>query len=299
MKLSLSKEFKVGTLTVLCLSILYFGFNYLKGVNTFSSTHHFYVIYNNIEGLQEGNQVMINGFSVGRVNNISLLKRINDPVLIEIEITKDINLNTNSVAELKDASLLGAKFINLIINIGEEYLSEGDTLLSRAPMGLTEKISERIIDITDSLDITKHHLNKLLKTYITFGDSIGKTISKLSNSLQSIERNINSTLENATVMMKNTQESLKIVVEEAIQIGDTIQKMHLIGLSKELEKTAMKLNQSIEAINQKKGTLGKMVYDDELYANLNQAVMHLDSLFADLQKNPKRYVHFSIFGRKD
>ncbi len=297
--MSISKEFKIGLLTVVAISTLYWGFNYLKGINTFSSINHFYIVYDSIGGLQEGNQVMIRGFSVGRVGNISLSQKRNNRLLVELEVKNHIKLHKGTAAQLVDAGFLGGKVINLVTGNGMQILQDGDTLLSELTPSLAEKMSAKVEPIINNLDSITRKVDTMIIAYTALSYEVKNMLFSVQDNLNTVKTKLNNTLNNTSAAMKSAKTNLDLLSTKLVQITDSIHAMPLASLTKELQKTSVELNKSMKALNKAEGSMGKMLYDPKLYDNLNQTIRDLDSLFVDLKASPKRYVHFSIFGKKE
>lgn len=307
--MKISKELKVGILAAVTIGMLYFGFNFLKGSDIFSTTNRYYVIYNNVDGLTSANPVMLNGLSVGRVEKITIQQAQNNRLLVTLNMRKDIIIRQGTKATLGDGGLLGGKLIRLDISPTGAPLQSGDTLISGSEAGIQALLQERTLPVITHADslvrnltlVTKGFqetgaiLNQVLRNYDQTGSVLRGTIqqnqksladltanlSQLSGSLIETEKKIGPLLTSTTTFA----DSLK-----ALRLGETINRAN--GLVSQME-------QLVASVKSGQGTASKLINDDKLYNNLNYTIISMNQLLANLRENPKRYVNVSIFGKKD
>lgn len=306
--MKISKEFKVGLLAIVSITILYLGFNFLKGIDFFSASNQYYAVYEKIDGLNVSNNVILNGLSVGRVAEIKILPRSGNKIVVEFDINSDIELYNSTVAKLTDDGILGSKVVELLISESPtgKVLEDGDTLNSELDKGLIASFQETAAPITDELETTLTRVNLLLEANT---ESISKTMvnleqtsSLIKTTVQQNQSEVNQLLENVNEAAKQlafVMQDLPPVINKMNQFADSLNDMQLAATAQKLQATVTSLNQSIEKINQGQGSLGKLMHDDSLYVNLNHAAENLDKLMIDLRERPGRYVNFSIFGRKN
>jgi phospholipid/cholesterol/gamma-HCH transport system substrate-binding protein len=301
-------EVKVGLLTLVCGLILYFGFNFLKGMDFFDPTTTYYVVYGKVEGLKVSNPVYVNGLSVGRVSSISILQSRGNQLLVSLDVQDGLKLGQGSLASLTDDGLLGGKKIDLIIKSGDQILAEGDTLQAQTISGLTDQLAAKASPVMASLDTTLVNLNRLIVEYQGMSTEVKKIMAntaqatgQASGIMADNRSQLAATMTNVqklTSSLTETEKSLKPLLGKVNTFADSLNALQLAGTVAKASQTVASLNQTLAAINKGQGSLGKLVYNDSLYANLNRTVVSLDSLFTDLKARPKRYVHFSLFGRK-
>jgi phospholipid/cholesterol/gamma-HCH transport system substrate-binding protein len=306
----ISKEFKIGLFSILTIALLYIGFNFLKGIDFFSRTNHYYAIYQNIDGLQVSNSVIINGLVVGRVSSISFLQENENQILVELDINGDIVLGDSTKAFLISEGFLGGKAIELRLpeNI-RNPLEEGDTLNSEVAMGLIESLTEQTLPVANDAGALIRKTNSMLDSLMLSEQLIRQTIRTMNSTLQSthqlIEGNravISQSLENIetlTQQLNTSAESLNNVLAKSDVFMDSLNQLELSVMIDNLTETSKNLNNVLLGMREGEGSLGKLLKDDSLYNNLTRTAEDLDKLFVDLRENPKRYVHFSVFGRKD
>ncbi len=304
-----SKEVKVGLLTIVAGILLYFGFNFLKGIDFFSSTSTYYIKYNRVDGLQVSNIISVRGHSVGRVSRISIRQEKSYDILVEVEIDEDIEIKSSAEAILKDAGVLGGKMIELENLTQGRVLSPGDTIKSKIDHGLLGLVEEKATPIIHSLEGVADSIKLLVSAYRGMSTSIKSTMKNLNqstgtlNSLLASEKNtLKKTIQNVEAITSNLallQKEINPMVSNFKNFSDSLQQLPIAEVSVSLKNTADNLNAITESIKKQEGTLGKAIGDDKLYKNLNQSLKSLDSLLTDLREHPKRYVHFSLFGRKE
>ena len=182
----MSKEFKVGLIALVSGVMLYYGFNFLKGIDFFSPTNKYFAIYDNVDGLVEGNPVIINGYSVGRVTDISLMKN-QDRILVKFDINENIQLNDSSVALLTSTDFLGTKGIVLTIGSSQNVIEAGDTLISYRDRGL-EEILENATPVANNLNVTITRVNEILVGLKGSGEKINTTLDDLHRTFLNVNR---------------------------------------------------------------------------------------------------------------
>jgi phospholipid/cholesterol/gamma-HCH transport system substrate-binding protein len=306
-KLKRSKEIKAALFVLLGIFLFLIGFNFLNGTSLFKSENTLYAVYDQVEGLQSGTKVTVNGLTIGKVSSINFLPRT-DKILVSFTVRNDLQFSKNSVAELYEAGLIGGKSIAIIpVYDQETFLASGDTLQSRIKPGLTDVVGSEIAPLQKKLDTVlsdadtligalntilddqaQSGLNEAFANLSTTVTNLNTISSDLSNILSSQGKNINTTLEN----LAETSDNLN-------QITDSLSRANLKGMITKFESTATNLNLVLSSINRGEGSLGKLIQDDALYNNLEASTKEVELLIKDLKEHPKRYVHFSLFGKKE
>jgi phospholipid/cholesterol/gamma-HCH transport system substrate-binding protein len=306
-KLKLSKEIKAALFVLLGIFLFLIGFNFLNGTSLFKSENTLYAVYDQVEGLQSGTKVTVNGLTIGKVSSINFLPKT-DKILVSFTVRNDLQFSKNSVAELYEAGLIGGKSIAIIpVYDQETFLASGDTLQSRIKPGLTDVVGSEIAPLQKKLDTVlsdadtligalntilddqaQSGLNEAFSNLSTTVTNLNTISSDLSNILSSQGKNINTTLEN----LAETSDNLN-------QITDSLSQANLKGVITKFESTATNLNLVLSSINRGEGSLGKLIKGDALYNNLEASTKEVELLIKDLKEHPKRYVHFSLFGKKE
>ncbi|GAB3321198.1 MlaD family protein [Larkinella ripae] len=307
--MNISKEAKVGILAVVTLVMLYFGFNFLKGSDIFSSSNKYVVVYDNVDGLTPSNPVQLNGLNVGRVDRIDILQTRNNQLLVTLDIDKRIGIGRGSKAILADAGVLGGKLIVLQINQSASQLEKGDTLLSGKEAGLTSLIKEKTLPVLNSVDSLTINLNRIVKQFDRTGLILNRTLEGVETTTGAVQLTIGENRENIRRLMTNlgnlsaslaeTEKEIKPLLSKAGTFADSLNALKLSETLANANQSIGTLQQMLADINSGKGTLGKLKGDEALYKNVNGATASLEKLLTDFRENPKRYVHFSLFGRKE
>ncbi|MFT6204059.1 MAG: phospholipid/cholesterol/gamma-HCH transport system substrate-binding protein [Spirosomataceae bacterium] len=306
-----SKEAKVGLLGVVTLTIFYLGFNFLKGLDIFSSNDEYYTYYSDVQGLQVSNPVTYNGVTVGRVMKI-LPQQAENRVMVTMLISKDIELTENTVAVLADISLLGSKAIKIVIREGK-IVADNYELKGELEDGLLDSATEQISPTLAKVDSVLINLNEVIKQFSNTGNAMKvlmASATQTSNGVNEVvarnSKNLSMITANAAVLTSNLNrltidldKQIKPILAKASTFTDSLNAMQLGRTVNTLNTSVASLQTILRDINNGEGTLGKLTQDEALYRNLNNTASDLDALISDLKANPKRYVHFSVFGGKD
>ena len=302
----MSKEIKSLILVVSGIILFILGFNFLKGTSFFSNQIKLFAIFKNVEGLQNGTSVNLNGLNIGKVTSIDLYK--DTSVIVTFNIRDDLKFSKNSIAELYEAGLIGGKSIAIIPKFdSNSNFKYGDTLKSRIKPGLTQTISDRIVPLESKIESVLTNADSL---FMDINDVLD---SKAKNNLRSIISNLNLTLEKVNSIsasldkitkselsnIKNTVSNFSDISTKLKVFSDSINYNNLKNSLNEINNVSVKLGSILEKIDNSKGDIGKMINDDNLYNNLDSTLIELNKLIIDFRSNPKRYVHFSIFGKKN
>ena len=292
----MKKEVKIGITGVIALVVLFLGINFLKGKNLFSSTSTYYIQFSNAKGLSKSSNVYADGYNVGVVSNIIYDFDHPGTVLVEISTNKDLRIPKGSSAKL-DEAVLGGCTLNMLLatNLTDAY-HPGDTIPGSDAQGMMAKAAsmmpqvEQVIARVDTLIAT---LNKLtsdpnLPLIIQNAEQITENLNKSSQEL-------NRLLANDVPQLAST---FNKVGQNAITLTDHLNSLDLRATIDSVNMTISSVHQMMSQIQSPQGTLGLLMRDPALYNNLNHTVQNADSLVTDLKANPKRYVHFSVFGKK-
>jgi phospholipid/cholesterol/gamma-HCH transport system substrate-binding protein len=309
--MAIKKEIKVGLLGVITLTILYLGFNFLKGLDLFSSEIEYTVYYNDVQGLQASNPVTYNGVNVGRVMNIETDMEKNN-VKVTLTINKRISVTDKSIALLGDDGLIGGKLVKLKINPGKT-LADGGILIGAAEVGLLQSTTEKLeptlknvdslvttlTQVVSQFDQTGTALKVLVASATQTTNGVNGVVAANSKNLGEITANAAVLTANLNALSKNLDSQLKPILQKTNTFADSLQAVRLGNTVHKLNATVTDLQGILNGINSGKGTLGKLTGDDSLYVNLDRTAASLNLLLSDMKAHPKRYVHFSLFGKKD
>ncbi|MDN5203570.1 MlaD family protein [Fulvivirgaceae bacterium BMA10] len=287
----MSKEFKVGIMALVAGSILYLGFNFLKGADLFSRTNTYYALYQDIGGLTISNPVMINGVAVGRVSSISILQERGNEVLVALDVGKDIVLGDPTTARLA-TDLLGSK--SIILNVGDisRPLNSGDTLrgvldesILEAIRKTTDPITKKVDSLVIGFNVTRQKLDSALDSFTALSGNLNGT---LGDNRANIKKSM-ANLAALTTAMNDETNGLKPMLLKFKTFADSLSQLELNKTVASFGAVMSKLDSTLSKLNDGKGTLDKLMNDDSLYVNLNRAIMDLDSLLIHINENPKHF----------
>lgn len=313
--MKLTKEIKTGLYALLALGMVIWGFNFLKGRNIFVGRTHFYAVYDNINGILPNSPVLINGMRVGQVKEIDFATDKSGKIILHIILNNNqLPIPKNTVAQIYSLDMLGAKGVQLLLGNSTEMTVTGDTLLSSVDSGITEEISKQLLPIKSKAENLIVSIDSMVaSTRIIFDsksqNNIRNTIERLNNTVASIdnlmaeERDrisaITKNIESITTNIKKNNDKLANIIKNLNSISDSLAKAQVASTINNVDRTMRETALIMEKINKGQGSLGLLVNNDSLYNNLSSASRDLDKLLEDMRLNPKRYVHFSVFGNKE
>jgi len=304
--LNLSKEIKAAIFVLTTIILFIFGFNYLKGSSLLDKQKTLYAVYDEVDGLLVGANVMINGLSIGNVTDLDFLPN-STKIVVTLKVKDKINFSSNSSATIYETGVLGGLAIAIepIFQKGL-VVKSGDTLNSNIRPGLTELINRQIEPLQRKLESTltsvdsifsgaSYVLNK--ETQNDIKESINiltSAVSAINNSSLIIERTLtekNTQINNSIDNIESISSNLSVVSKELNDFG-------LTSVLSNLEKSIEGINTIVDNLNSENSSLGKLISKDDVYENLNLSIENLNLLISDIKTNPKKYIHFSVFGRK-
>ena len=290
-------EVKIGITGVIAIVALFLGINFLKGVNLFSSSEKYYIAFSNTKGLTKSRSVYAEGFKVGIVSDIDYDFRHPGKVVVEISTDKGLRIPKGSSAQL-DEAVLGGCTLNMLLatNLREAY-HPGDTIEGSDVNGLMAKVGdvmpqlEEVVAKVDTLVATLNTLisNPNLPLIIQNAELITENLNKSTSQL-------NTLLRNDIPQMTGT---FTKAGENVSALTDKMNQLDMQATLDNVNQTISSVHNMMEQMQSPKGTLGKLMNDPSVFDNLNHTVQSADSLVSDLKAHPKRYVHFSVFGKKE
>jgi len=305
--LKYSREVKTAVLAIVAIVILLFGYSFLKGENLLAQNRIFYAEYDDVEGLSPSSEVTINGLKVGQVSSIEF-KDNSGRLVVSFTVKNDFKFSKNSKVNIYGGSIIGGKSLAIVPNYDQksEWAVSGDTLQGDKEEGIMELVNDKLTPLQNKLENT-----------ITSADSMLTAITEILD--DSTRNNIRGTFKNldATVSsFRVTADELQGIVKgnsskidrtftnldemstNFNKFSDTLSTMNIGKITSDLEKVIADFEGISNKLNSKEGTAGKLINDDAVYNNLDQATKQLEQLLQDIKLNPKRYVHFSVFGKK-
>ena len=290
-------EVKIGIVGVVAIVALFLGINFLKGVKLFSSSQKYYISFANTKGLTKSSAVYADGYKVGIVSNINYDFRHPGNVVVEISTDKGLRIPKGSSAQL-DEAVLGGCTLNMLLatNLTEAY-HPGDTIEGSDVSGLMAKVGgmvpqlEQVVAKVDTLVATLNTLlsNPNLPLIIQNAELITENLNKSTEQLNTLLRN---DIPQMTGTFTKAGENVTVLT-------DKLNQLDLQATLENVNQTITSVHTMMEKMQSPKGTLGKLMNDPSIYDNLNHTVQSADSLVCDLKAHPKRYVHVSVFGKKE
>ena len=291
------KEVKIGIIGITAIAMLFFGINYLKGVRMFHASSYYYVEYTDINGLSTSSPVFASGYKIGLVRDIEYNHANPGHVVVEVELDNDMKIPTHSRGELV-TDMLGNIKMNLILNLkSKEYYQPGDTLsgiVNNGLMGVAEGIMPKVEQLMPKMDSILHSLNQLLAN-----PALSATLEnteKLTASLNVTTRQLNQFMQNELPLLTNR---MVTIAENVTVISENLKDIDYAGTIQKIDSTLYNVQTLTNKLNNKDNTIGLLLNDPTLYNNLSATIANAATLLEDLKAHPKRYVHFSLFGRKD
>jgi phospholipid/cholesterol/gamma-HCH transport system substrate-binding protein len=298
----LKKELKVGILAIVAVGLLIFGYNFLKGNNIFSSSRVFYAVYDNVEGLSPSASVSINGYQVGTVTDIQFVET--GQLLVTMNINNEFNFSKTSVAQIYGGGLIGGKSMQIELNNNStEYAKSGDTLQSSVEEGLIELVNEKLTPLKDKISNAVVEIDTLLSSVnyvfdLNTRDNLRNSIKNLNETFTSLNfstKKIEGVLNSNTDNINSTIENFRTTSDNLSKMSDTLSKIEFNRIVQNADETLLNLKEISNKLKNGDGSLGKLMNDDQMYINLENATKELEELLSDIKLNPKRYVHFSIW----
>ncbi|MFT6868097.1 MAG: phospholipid/cholesterol/gamma-HCH transport system substrate-binding protein [Cyclobacteriaceae bacterium] len=301
----MSKQFKVGLIALLSGAILYWGFNFLKGNDFFSPTNKYYVIYDNVDGLNKSNPVIINGLAVGRVSAIRLLQDQANNVLVEIDIDETVVLGKTAQAALSNTDFLGSKGIILTVGDLNQPIVPGDTLEAIVDRGIGE-IIDSAAPIANTLNTTITRVNEILIGLKGSGEKINATIGELQIMTENINamiganrKSVNQIIASTNYLLENLNDKVDMLtplMEKSETVLDSLGSININRTLAGVDTVLFNLNETLLYFKESQGTIGKLMNEDSVYNNLNKLLVDLDKLTIHFDQYPKDFM--KPLGRK-
>lgn len=301
--MKLSNEIKTAILVLSGILMFIVGFSYLKSNNIFSSDRTFFAIYDDIEGVSVGTPVTVSGFNVGSIQDISFYQNTMD-ILVKFRVENKVKFSKNSVAQIYETGLIGGKALAILPNNGP-LAQSGDTLRSSIAPGLTELVNDKLSPLQEKIESTFVSADSLLKNInnvldVNSQNQIKESFSQLSDlviNLKESAENLNSIIDSNEIKINDIVSNVDNFSSNFSSLSNSFSDVEVIIGN--LTKTSNNLNSIIDEISSGDGSFNQLIYDDSMIKSLNEASNNLNLLMEDLRLNPKRYVHFSLFGKKN
>lgn len=298
--MKLTKEIKIALVAIVGILIMYFGINFLKGMNLFSTNNTYFITFDDIQGLGASTPIYADGYKVGTVDGLEYDYKENGPIKVKVDIIKDLRIPQGSKAEIvKD--LMGNLQVNLLLaNNPRERVKPGGIIPGAVNGGMMDKAAS-LVPVVEKmlpkLDSILTSVNALLAD---------PALAASLHNVETITSNLTVSTRELNTLMAGLNKQVPGMIGKANGVLDNTNRLTANLASLDVQGTLNKVNQTLESahqftekLNSNQGSLGLLMNDTKLYDNLTSTMSHADSLVIDLKAHPKRYVHFSVFGRKD
>ncbi|MDR0195491.1 MAG: MlaD family protein [Myroides sp.] len=304
--LKISREIKTAILVLGAIALFIWGYSFLKGRNLFDNSTRYYVEYDNVEGLTMSSTVTINGLVVGKVSKIEL-DNATGKLKVELLMTQKIDISKNSIAKIYSPGLLGAKGVMIDPMFGDtNYAESGQTLKGEVVKDMTEKLASQIEPLQVKIEEALANLNKMLASVNNIMDentqaSLKSAVNQLDGTLAGANQLMSSTnklVASTQPKLDGTLTNLNTMSSNFASLSADLKTLDIKSTFSNLDNATASMDKMMSDIQSGKGSVGKLLKDEQLYSNLEGASKELEGLLKDLKENPKRYVHFSLFGKK-
>lgn len=320
--MKLSKEVKTGIIVTIAIGFFIYGFNFLKGKNLFSRHRTMHAVYTDIAGLVEANPVQVNGFKIGQVSKIKFYPDNSGRILVSFMIKEeDFNIPKNSVAKVISSDLLGSKAIQLDMGNSTVYAEDGDTLISATEDDLKSAVNKQIEPLKKKAESLISSIDSVMIVVQTILDkdareNLSKSFESIKNAIATFEKVaikvdgmvdseryklsvIMSKIESITSNFANNNDKLTAIMTNFSSISDSLAKSNIKQTIENANSALTQASGIMTKINKGEGTMGMLINNDSLYRKLDASSAALDKLLNDVRINPGRYIHISVFGKKD
>ncbi len=302
-----TKEIKIALVAILGIVVLFFGMNFLKGVTLFSDDNTYYIKFNNISGLSGSSPIMTNGFKVGTVTDIQFDYQNKEEILAKVGIDKELRIPVGTIAEIS-SDLLGNVQVDLVMGDEKdgflEPMSTIDGRLNSGAMGKVKEMVPQIEKMLPKVDSILTSVNGLmadpaLPATLHHADQITYDLTKTTQQINQLIAGINKQVPGLMGKADGVLDKANTTMGNAATVTENLANLDLEATLNELKSTLENLQAFSASLNEKNGTLGMILHDKTMYEQLNSTLAHADSLLVNFKEHPKRYVHFSVFGKKD
>ena len=316
-KIVISKEVKVGFLSIVAIAVLIWGLMYLKGLDIWKPQRTFYAFYDRVNGLVASNSVTIQGLKVGHVKSLRFSDKQPGKIVVELLVENNIQIPKNSIARIFGGDLLGSKEVEIQLGSSKEFLQNGDTLTAITEATLSEEVNKQLLplkrkaeSLISSIDtvatIVQEVLNKNTRSNLTQAiEHVKEALQNLAHMTYNVDTLIGSqrshlssiinNVESISANLRRNNDKIGNILTNFSNISDSLAKSRIPETISHINHTLADLNQAIEKINKGQGTMGLLLNDPKLYNELTKAAADLNLLIEDIKANPSKYIKVSVF----
>lgn len=308
--MKITRELKTGIVAIAIIALFIWGYNYLKGLNLFDApSKTYFTEYKDVQGLNTSSIVSLNGVEVGKIIAVKFNKDAAKRgwLTVEFSVETELEFSKNSIAKIYSTSLMGGKSLALVPSYEGEIAKPGDFLQGETEADVITSVSEnlkplfkKVESAVVSADSVLVGLNEIMdaKTRSDLKSTIAQLNATISN-FNAISKSVNEMVANNKEKLGNTLTNAALMTSNFAKLSDTLANSNLGATVKNLEATVNNLNSILANVESGEGTLGKLLKDEAMYNNLTSATKELDELLREMKLHPKRFVHFSLFGKKE
>jgi phospholipid/cholesterol/gamma-HCH transport system substrate-binding protein len=306
----IAKEVKIGIIAIVVFALSIWGFNFLKGKNIFEPTNNYYVVFDRADGLIESGNVVMKGYKIGNITSLKFDHENTGKFIAKIIVADKVSIPKGSYVKIKQINpLASTSDLEIIFTNENTSFAPGDTIPSKTATGLADVLiglQVKVENVLTGVDSMLSSVNKVLtpETETRLRGSIENLHGTLESLNQSLSANGNlqnsfDNLESVTSNLKSKNSSISSTLDHLSNVSSALDSADLQSTLLRLDSTIVTAKDILSKVNKGDGTLGKLVNDSSLYTNLDSTSFYLNQLLIDLKKSPKKYVHFSLFGKKD
>jgi len=303
------REAIIGFIMLSIIAILIWGISFLKGKNILTKNQEFYAIFERIDGLEKASPVYLNGYRVGLVEHIYFHPDKSGRLVVQLSVGNNINIPMDSELVLYNHDFLGTKALRLDYSNRSEHEHPGDTLNSHFESGLTEQLAERLMPVKEKAERLLVSMDTMINVINQSDKQIKSTLTNLSEGslefkylMKNQRRRLGKIIENAESISNNLEENneqISNILTNFSAVSDSLADANIGHTIRNATSALGNFQSILTKIEEGDGSLGQLVNNDSLYHNLENASRDLDSLLIDMKEQPGRYIHFSVFGKKD
>ncbi len=313
----LSKYTRLGVLIVVALTIFFWGLSYLKGNDFFSRTNYYYVYYDRVDGLAPSSKVMMNGFPIGKVRDITFASDRSGRLLVTLAIDSEFGVPTNSVAQIISSDIMGTRSVKLEMSQELTYHHPNDTIRGSIEHDLKEQVSMQVLPLKNKAEELLSTLDSALTVFTAILNedaqaNLSSSFANINQTIKNIEattadlqevvaaekqsmKSIITNIDSITTMFRNNSSAFEATVHNLHSFSDTLSQISVSPVLDNIQNISEQLIATLDKLNSDDNTAGLLLNDDELYYSINMLSENMAFLIADVQKNPKRYLQFSAF----
>ena len=314
--MKISRELKVGLIFIAAAAVFIWGFNFLKGTELLSGKRVLYAVYEQVDGLEKANKVMVSGLKIGQVTNLDFIPGTST-ILVELYIKSNIEIPKDSEAKIYGTDLLGGKAVEILMGQSKEHVLSGDTLNASVASSLRDQVSEQVeplkrkaIALMRSVDSVMTVIQSIFNENTRYNlkntiENIRSTLGNLENASSNVDSIISTektkinrvmnNLESITDNLESNNENITLIISNFAALSDSLASAEIPQTMRNANSAINNLKELSDKINRGEGTIGKLFTNDTLYYNLEKSTSDLNKLLEDIRLNPKKYVKFSLF----